>query len=515
MNLRQRSWTAVAVGVVVVAGILAGLGQHISAYARGQLIEALRERYQSDVQVRTIRVSLLPPFKGTLEDLEFRHHGRMDVPPMITIRRASAKMGIVGLLQSPRHVAEVTFEGLQIQIPPHGEEKPENNRGRVRPGPQPRSRLVIDNIVANGAILRVLPKTAGKQPLEFDIQRLHLHSVGIDRPMEFEAELRNAKPPGSIRTHGRFGPWAADEPGDTPVSGDYTFQEADLSVFRGIAGILSSQGNYHGKLERIEVQGTTDTPDFMVRLSGQPVHLKTEFSATVDGTDGDTYLHPVNAHFLRSTVVANGSIAGTVGMKGKTVTLDATVEHGRVEDMLRLAVKTKQPALTGNISFRSKIVIPPGDVDIADKLYLNGTFGLTSSRFTSTGTQTKIDTLSRRAQGDTSEVEGESVASNFTGAFVMRKGTIHFSRLKFTIPGAAISLGGNYNLRSSDIDFRGQARMDATVSEMTTGVKSLLLKLVDPLFKKKDSRAGAVIPIHIHGTRDQPSVSLDVEKVLK
>ena len=94
-------------------------------------------------------------------------------------------------------------------------------------------------------------------------------------------------------------------------------------------------------------------------------------------------------------------------------------------------------------------------------------------------------------------------------------GTIHFSRLQFAIPGAAISLAGNYDIRSLEIDLRGEARMEATVSEMTTGVKSFFLKLVDPLFKRKDSRAGAIIPIHIHGTRDQPSVGLDVGKVLK
>ena len=508
---------ALAAGIAAVTAILLGLGQFVSVYAHRQLIDALREHYQSDVQVRSIRVSLLPPFRGTLEHLEFRHHGRKDVPPLITVRRASATMGIVGLLQSPKRVREVTLEGLQIHIPPRGEERPKDDRVRGRPDRQPRSPLVVESIVADGTILRVLPRKSGKQPLEFEIRRLHLHSVGIDRPMEFNAELRNAKPPGTIRSHGRFGPWAAGEPGDTPVDGDYTFQGADLSVFRGIAGILSSQGSYRGKLERIEVQGTTDTPDFMVRVSGHRVHLKTEFSATVDGTDGDTYLHPVNAHFLRSTVVANGSIAGTPKVKGKTVALDATVEHGRVEDMLRLAVKSDQPALTGSISFRSKIVIPPGDVDIAEKLHLNGTFGLAAGRFTNPGTQKKIATLSRRAQGDTGEVEveGESVASNFTGAFVMREGTIHFSRLQFTIPGAAISLAGNYNIRSREIDLRGQARLEATVSEMTTGVKAFFLKMIDPLFKRKDGRAGAVIPIHIHGTRTQPSVGLDVGKILK
>ncbi len=504
-----------AAGIAVVAAILLALGQYLSVYAQSQLIQALRERYQSDVEVRSIRISLFPPFGATLEELKFRHHARSDVPPLIAIRRASARVGIIGLLRSPKRVRKLTLEGLEIQVPPRGDRRPEDDRTGSRPDREPRSPFVIESIVADGTILRVLPRKPGKQPLEFDIRRLRLQSVGIDRPMDFDAELRNAKPRGMIRSHGRFGPWAARDPGDTAVSGDYTFEHADLSVFRGIAGILSSQGSYDGKLERIEVQGTTDTPDFMIRASGHPVHLKTAFSATVDGTDGDTYLHPVTAHFLRSTVVANGSVASAPGVKGKTVDLDATVERGRVEDMLRLAVKSDKPALTGSISFRSKIVIPPGDVDIIDKLYLNGTFGLASGRFTNRDTQNKVATLSRRAQGDTAEAEGEGVASKFTGAFVLRNGSIHFSRLQFTIPGAAISLAGNYDIRGREIDLRGEAQMEATVSEMTTGAKSFFLKLLDPLFKRKDTRAGAVVPIHIYGKRDEPSVGLDVGKVLK
>ena len=118
--------------VAVVAAVLLGLGQYISAYARLQLIEALREHYESDVQVRSIRVSLLPPFRGTLVDLEFRHHGRRDVPPLITIRRASASMGIFGLFQSPKRVRELRVEGLQIHVPPRDEDRPESDRDRER-----------------------------------------------------------------------------------------------------------------------------------------------------------------------------------------------------------------------------------------------------------------------------------------------------------------------------------------------------------------------------------------------
>ena len=504
-----------AAGIAAVILILVGLEQYLSVYAHRRLIDALKEHYQSDVQVGSIRISLFPPFRATLEGLEFRHHGRRDVPPLITIRRASASVGIIGLLQSPKRVREVTLEGLQIHIPPRGEKRPEDDRDHSRKERQSRSPFVIGTIVADGTKLMVLPRKSGKEPLEFDIRRLRLQAVGIYRPMEFDAELRNAKPPGNIRSHGRFGPWAADDPGETPVSGDFTFKDADLSVFHGIAGILSSQGSYSGKLNRLEVQGTTDTPDFMVRNSGHALDLKTEYSATVDGTDGDTYLHPVTGHFLRSTVVANGSVAGTPGVKGKTVALDATVEDGRVEDMLRLAVQSDQPALTGSISFRSKIVIPPGDADIMDKLQLDGTFGVASGHFTNSETQQKVATLSRRAQGDTEDAGGGNVASKFAGAFVLHHGTLHFSHLRFTIPGATISLTGDYGMRSREIDLTGEARMEAKVSEMTTGVKSFFLKLVDPLFEKKDAHAGAVIPIHIHGDRSQPSVGLDLGKVLK
>jgi hypothetical protein len=224
-------------------------------------------------------------------------------------------------------------------------------------------------------------------------------------------------------------------------------------------------------------------------------------------------LQPVVAHFLNSTVVARGGVTGTPGVKGKTVSLDATVSEGRVEDMLRLAVKSDSPVLTGAIAFRSKIVIPPGDRDIAEKLFLDGTFGIDAAKFSNSEMQKKVATLSQRGQGDTGDVTAPlAVASDFDGAFTLKEGSIRFSRLRFKVPGAAVALNGSYGLRSGELDFRGEARTDAKVSEMTTGVKSFFLKLVDPLFEKK--KHGAVIPIRIGGTREKPDFGLDAGKVL-
>ena len=63
------------------------------------------------------------------------------------------------------------------------------------------------------------------------------------------------KPPGQIHSVGSFGPWSADEPGDTPLAGDYTFDNADLGVFNGIAGILKSKGAFQGTLDTVNAHG--------------------------------------------------------------------------------------------------------------------------------------------------------------------------------------------------------------------------------------------------------------------
>src|SRR5260370_17788381 len=95
--------------------------------------------------------------------------------------------------------------------------------------------------------------------------KLTPHTAGMGQPMSFRATMNNAKPPGLIETAGHFGPWQSDDPIQTPVSGDYTFRNANLGVFRAISGTLSSDGNSNGRLDRMETQGTTNAPTFTLR----------------------------------------------------------------------------------------------------------------------------------------------------------------------------------------------------------------------------------------------------------
>ncbi len=130
----------------------------------------------------------------------------------------------------------------------------------------------------------------------------------FEKAFAFRGTLTNGKPIGEIATQGQFGPWNADEPGDSPVAGEYTFKNADLGPFPGIGGIVSSTGQFNGPLHELQAKGVTDTPDFSLDKVGKPVSLHTEFAATVDGRSGDTFLHPVHATLGKSLILAEGKV---------------------------------------------------------------------------------------------------------------------------------------------------------------------------------------------------------------
>lgn len=497
--------------VILVAGT-AILGARLPVYIRSWIIKAMRERYQSDIELKQLQVlSMFPQVRISGEGLVLRHEGRKDVPPLAAIRKLSIEGSLLGFLRFPRHFRRLELEGLEINVThSHGPREARNHVKKKR-GRQLYP-FVIEEVVADGTVLNVFPRRPDKPPHTFDISKLSLHSAGIGQAMSFRATLTNPAPPGVIESTGKFGPWQADDPGKTPVSGSYTFQKADLSVFRGIAGILSSEGKYEGVLDRIEVQGTTDTPDFSVKIAGNRVHLKTAFNAIVDGTDGDTLLQPVVARFLSTTLVCRGNVTGKSGVPGKTVSLDVTTSGGRLEDLIRLAARGEKPPVVGDVSLDTKLVLPPGNKEIHEKLTLDGEFQVQKAHFTTPEVQQKVETLSRRSQGVKNAPEDTTFASNFKGRFNLKDSVMTFPRLTFSVPGSLVTLHGSYELVSEQLDFHGTLSLQAKVSQTTTGIKSFLLKAVDPLFEKNG--AGTVLPLNVTGPQDHPLFKVDIRRAI-
>lgn len=494
--------------------------QDLGPRARVRIIQALEDRFDADVELKSVTITLYPHPKAVGEELVIRHKGWVDEHPLIRIRRFMAETDYDTLIAKRNHVDVVRLEGLEIHIPRRGrsvsietQEGPHAVETGQAGQDQTRLKFLIEKITADGTFLEIEPRVEGKQPLQFDIQKLLLKSVGPGRAMTFNAQLVNAKPPGLIDSAGNFGPWQRDDPRSTAVAGHYQFGHADLGVFKGISGILSSTGDYQGVLQHIEVTGTTDTPQFALKRGGEPVHLMTNFHSIVNGTDGDTILDPVDARFLRSEFICRGGIVHLPGQAGKTVSLDAVAKQARMEDILRLIMGGGEPVLRGAVNFKSKILIPPGHQDVADKLDLDGTFAVSSARFTSEKVEERLRTLSDRARGISKKEEEEqrqpeTVASNFEGRFKMDNGSIAFSSLSFSVPGAAIRLTGNYDLGSGKLDMKGRFRMDATLSETQSGIKHWALKPFDRFFEKNG--AGLEVPITVQGTRSHPEIGTEI-----
>jgi hypothetical protein len=491
--------------------VVAILSTRLSPYIRSWTVKALQERYQSDLTFNKLDVlSVFPEVRVSGEGLVFRYKGRKDVPPLASIRKLSVEGSLLGFLRSSRRFRRLELEGLVINVTHSHEPSERHNRAKKASGHL--YPFVIAEVVADGTVLNVFPRRPDKPPHRFEMSQLSLRSAGLGQAMSFRTMLTNPTPPGLINSTGKFGPWQADNPGKTPVSGSYTFQNADLSVFGGIAGILSSEGKYEGVLDRIEVQGETDTPDFTVKISGHRVHLKAGFKAIVDGTDGDTLLQPVTAHFLSTTLVSKGGVVGKTGVPGKTVSLDVSTSRGRIEDLIRISAKGEKPPLVGDVSLHTKFVLPPGRQDIHEKLRLDGEFQVRQARFTAPEVEQKVETLSRRGRGVKNAPDDENVASNFEGHFRLNNAVMTFPQLTFSVPGALVSLHGSYGLASEELDFHGSLRLQAKVSQTTTGIKSFLLKAVDPLFERNG--AGTFLPLDITGTRDHPSFKVDIRRAI-
>jgi hypothetical protein len=408
----------------------------------------------------------------------------------------------------------VELEGLVITIPPDrddgGTDDPEGPEGAGGPHVAEGRQVVVDEVLAPEARIVIVPRASGRPPKVWRLHELRVGSVSAATAMPFDATLTNAVPPGIIDTTGTFGPWHRDDPGHTPLEGRFTFERADLGAFDGISGLLSAHGTYAGILETIDVRGETDTPDFSVDVSGNPVPLRTTYHAVVDGTNGDTRLESVDASFLATSLHARGGVYHVERAQGREVRLDVTMDEGRLEDVLRLAVKSEKPPMTGALSLVTTLVIPPGARDVVDKLQLDGRFAIDGGAFADPGVQQQIASLSARARGRRPAAPSAPVASDFRGRFTLRDGMLRLSALVFDVPGAVVQLSGSYGLRTEVLDFSGDLVMDARLSEATDGWKSWLLKPFDPLFRR-DGRT--VVPISVGGTRGDPSFGLDVGRV--
>lgn len=498
-------------GILVAMAVVAGLGSRTETL-RKLVVQTLAERLDSEVDLGVFSVDTFPTVRITGASLTIRHRGRRDVPPLVAVESFAIDGGLLGLWSRPRRFRTVRVTGLRISIPPGGfkrDRSADDEQGDASDaGP-----IVIDKLIAENAALVLVPRKAGKEPKIFDIHRLTMEPLGKGKVMSYEATITNPLPTGLVEASGTFGPWHREDPGGTPLTGRYTFDNVDLSTVKGIGGRLTSTGTFGGQLDRIGVSGETRTPDFFVKVSGNPVPLTTTFDAVVDGTDGDTYLNAVSASFLETSLTAKGAVVGAEGVKGRTVKVHVKIENGRIQDVLRVAVRGEEPLMRGRLALHADMNLPAGPADVMDRLAVAGDMAITAARFTDGAVQAKVSDLSERARGLNPEESRQNVSSTLQAKFSLARGVLTLRDASFGMPGANVRMAGTYGLFTEVVEFDGTARLQATVSQAAGGgrIKRVLLKVVDPIFRKDG--AGAVLPIRIRGTRKDPKVGLNVGRI--
>ena len=434
------------------------------------------------------------------EGLAMRLKGAENLPPLFAIQRFKFQVDVGSLAEDRKTVDDVTIDGMQISIPPKGK-RPDTESPSGAP-----SNVVIKHVRINNALLTILPKDKDKNPLHFHIAHLQLESVAPDSPMKYDASLTIPKPPGEAHSAGKFGPWNADEPGDTSMSGKYRFEHANLGVFDGIGGTLASTGDFDGSLAAIHVRGQATVPDFHLEMAGNPVPLFTQFEVLVDGTNGNTVLKPVKAKLGSTVFTTTGAVIKHEEQRRRSISLKVSMPNGDMRDLLRLATKGS-PFMAGRIALNTTIDIPPLTSRVKQKLSLNGRFRLRQARFLRAKIQDQIDKLSRRGQGQPKNEQIEDVVSNMNGRFRLENQVLTFRTLSFETPGANVWLRGNYNLRQDLLDFHGTLKLVAKVSQTMTGWKRWVLKPVDPFFSNHG--AGTFLHIKVEGSSDHPEFGLD------
>jgi len=485
---RQRILLTVAgfiVGVLIVAIVVA---HHYWPFTESAVRSALADDASAHVTFGKFRDTYFPP-GCVAENVSFQRDN--SPAPLITIRRLTIRSYLAGILR--KHVSLVRAEGVHIlvtgadvsQTHPTGEQH------------------IVDRLIADDAVFEIR-RSNPQQNLHFVFHKFMLKNLGGTGPVSSSAVFDNPSPPGLVSIFGQFGPWGSSHWQDTPVSGKYSFQHADLSAFDGIAGILASSGNFRGTFKQIDIDGSTDTPEFEVTKTHHHLPLNTRFTASVDAGNGNVLLHKVLAHFGHSDLTVKGTVGR--GPNGKRAAiLDLQCERGRIEDAFYPFTHNPRSPLVGDVAFTMRITIPGGHEPFLEKLELVSNFQIQHAQFTRDKTQQELNTIAENP----GQKQPDQTLADFQGSVAIHHGVAYFSSLSVEDQGAAARFHGSYNLVNEKVRMFGQLKTATSLTKTTHGgISAVFAKVLEPFFKKRPHVT--VVPVKIGGTYTKPSFGLDM-----
>jgi len=479
-------------------------------YSQKMLVPALQEAFKTNVTIQHFHRFYFPHPGCEVESLVLGRFEHSTGPQgLVTVQKMTMTGRYSDLLFRPYHFADIRLDGLHVRIPPqsgHGTSGNHPSDEDLQP-----SKVSIGLVTANGSVLEFTNEN-GDAPLRFEIHKLRVQSISAGKPMSYQVNMSMSKPSGELESTGTFGPWQSAQIGKIPLNGSVKLTGAKLDKYDGIGGTLQSAETFSGTLDQAQVIGEATVPDFHLKWPGHPIQLFSQFEVMVNALEGEARLRDVTAKLGQTTLHVQGGIIKSPRLKHRETSLDFTILRGRAEDFLWLFNSASKPPMLGNLTSSGHILVPKFGAGFLEELVLNGRFEVRDGHF-QRETQLKTNELSARAQGkkikDATEAPEVAVASLASDVTIERD-VAHFSRLYFEVPGARARVQGTYDLKTHQVDLRGNLWTDASVSEDTSGVKAILLKPVDPLFRRK--HAGAMVAVVMDGDIDQPHFGTELTK---
>ena len=344
---------ALLVTIVVLIDIAA---HRAEPFVRQQLVQALSDRFHARVELDSFHLSLGNTLHGEWgvwgegkglriwppADVEGVHVPEPNPPlkPLIQLSEFHFHAPLRYKSGEPVHITQIRLNGLDIRFPPrsHMQRASEPKSTTIPPSAPFSVAVVVDAVDCTDARLTLETDKPNKLPLEFVISSFRLKGVHPGTPVMFDAQLQNPKPPGLIHTSGSFGPWIVADPGEQPHQRRLHLQSRrplGLQRHRRDVGL-------DRQVRRHTARHDSRWPDRHSRLSAialRPHHdAAHHFHARVDGTNGDTWLDPVDATLNSSHFTARGQIVrvlktgddGRLHSIGHDIAL--TVNVGRASD---------------------------------------------------------------------------------------------------------------------------------------------------------------------------------------
>ncbi len=423
------------------------------------------------------------------EGITLRRKSAPDLPPLGSVEQLAVQGTWGDLIALRERVALIDIRGLHLVIPVPGSAA---NKKDFPPGSAADfagPETMIQQLKVHNGLLDIMRSNGTR--FSFPVRELDLSGFQRGRAADYMVVMENAVPWGHISSTGKFGPLNARNLAGTPISGTYSFSSVRLSDIGALHGTLNSSGSFRGPLGALEADGAAETHDFAVS-AGKPTPVSGNVRCTVNGLTGDVVLHQVEVRSGATSATAQGAIVGSP----KTTNLDFEAQ-GRAQDALRPFVHSDVP-IAGPASVRGHALVGPAREGrgFLERLQVDGVFNVPSELATNPSTEKHLTEFSDRAQIHDDTPNADALLS-LQGSAQIRNGIASSRHLTFQVAGARATLGGTFNFHNQVVDLTGDLAMQAGLSHAVTGFKSVLLKPLDPFFKK--GKAGAILPVRVSG----------------